>query len=798
MSRLGRARATGETSETTILPTWLPTDPPLVLAAGFASDLVAFETFTPGAPPRWRFHAGGTVYGQPAYDREGGRVYFGASDKRLYALDTRGLFLWSFETKDNVAARPLVVDDLLVAAGEDGTVYGLDAATGRERWTYEAGGGIVSWPALVGHVIVVGTDGGEVLGLDPATGGLLWTLAAGGAVEAPIVVDEEDGTAYVASRDGSLAAFKPSDCTAKACEAAWSVEPGGSLRTAPLLAEDRVLVVDEEGAADRPEQGGRQAALVARRGALRRRAGPGRRGGSSRRRRAGRSSGSAWKASGWVAGTPARRPARPMASRRSRTGRSSAATASGSATPTPSSGGWAPRRSARSRPSRWPGSTRPAARRSSSSQLRTTIAEYDGKAIAVDLTQGVFVLDPATGAGSRLADLPGEGSLSQVDPIVVGDTLLAIGGRTMQALDLRTAQLRWQGIAPGTTIRPPTVIGADRPLGEHRRGAGLAARPRPRQRHDALEGSLGPVGAGWRRSRRAATTAFTSTPPAAWDLQSGAAALAGAARAASRSADRRCRRTDRPSTSAGSTRPATTGTVAALDAATGAVVWQVDLEDAVMSPLDQLWAQDGLVVVPDLNGKVIVLDAETGAERWRFAPPVGRLGTITVARDRVWFMLENARLYGLDLATGRPVARLTELELSLNGQGLTQRPTFVGDRLLFPAGLMLLGLEPPGGRAVSARTPAHPLPRPPRARGRGGDGRRVPARDTVRQRWSSRSRGGRGAGLLAADPVRLAGRSPGRSATSSGPTSARASWISGGSARRCGRWSGSGSGCCCW
>ena len=114
-----------------------------------------------------------------------------------------------------------------------------------------------------------------------------------------------------------------------------------------------------------------------------------------------------------------------------------------------------------------------------------------------------------------------------------------------------------------------------------------------------------------------------------------------------------------------------------------------------MSPLDQLWAQDDLVVVPDLSGKVIVLDAETGAERWRFAPPVGRLGTITVARDRVWFMLENARLYGLDLATGRPIARLTELELSLNGQGLTQRPTFVGDRLIFPAGLMLLGLEPP-------------------------------------------------------------------------------------------------------
>jgi outer membrane protein assembly factor BamB len=137
------------------------------------------------------------------------------------------------------------------------------------------------------------------------------------------------------------------------------------------------------------------------------------------------------------------------------------------------------------------------------------------------------------------------------------------------------------------------------------------------------------------------------------------------------------------------------GMVAALSTATGAVLWQVDLDDGIMAPLDRLWAEDDLVVVPDLSGKVIVLDAGTGAERWRFTPPVGRLGNVTVARDRVWFMLENARLYGLDLATGRPTARLSELELSLNGQGLTQRPAFVGDRLIFPAGLMLLGLEPP-------------------------------------------------------------------------------------------------------
>jgi len=246
LTRLGRTRPTGETSEATILPTWLPIDPPLVLAAGFAGDLVAFETATPGAPARWRFHPGGTVYGQPAFDADAGRIYVGASDKRLYALDTRGLFLWSFETKDNVAARPLVVGDLVVAASEDGKAYGLDATTGRARWTFKAEGGIVSWPLTMAGVVVVGSDDRTVYGIDPTTGTLRWTLLAGGAVEAPITPASDSGVAYVASRDGTLAAFRPADCM-DICEALWSEKPGASLRTAPLVAGDRVVVVDQDG-----------------------------------------------------------------------------------------------------------------------------------------------------------------------------------------------------------------------------------------------------------------------------------------------------------------------------------------------------------------------------------------------------------------------------------------------------------------------------------------------------------------------------------------------------------------------
>ena len=339
----------------------------------------------------------------------------------------------------------------------------------------------------------------------------------------------------------------------------------------------------------------------------------------------------------------------------------------------------------------WAGqSTRPPF---ASSQLRNTIVEYQGRAVAVDYLRGVFLLDPATGNGAKLTDLPGDALVAQVDPVLAGDTLLVITGRTMQALDLRIGQVRWQATAPGTTVRPPIVAGDTILWANTAEGSGSL------RALDLATGALiwqAPLGNVAQAGGVAASadTVYTSTPPTARDLRSGTQRWQAAMRGAT---------VGGPALSpdghtlyvAGINAANSTGMVAALDAATGAVRWQVDLEDAVMSPLEGLVVERGLIVVPDLHGKVVVLDAENGNERWRLSPPVDRLWGVTVERGAVWFMLENARLYGLDLQTGRPVARLTELELSLNGAGLTQRPTIVGDHLIFPAGLIVVGLELP-------------------------------------------------------------------------------------------------------
>lgn len=242
LRRLTRTRPAGSPGESTIPPLYLPTDPPSLLTASRGGGLVAFDPADPVGKVRWRFDPAGTVYGAPAFDPETGRIYFGATDKKLYALDARGLFLWAFETGDNVAARPLVTDGAVVFGSEDGQVYALDARTGVELWEepFETGGPVVSSPALLGDdSAVIGSDDGAVYGLDAKTGERRWIFPTGGPVEAPIVADAE--AAYVASNDGNLYALD-----AKGREL-WRAQVGTTLRAAPALGGDVVFVVDETG-----------------------------------------------------------------------------------------------------------------------------------------------------------------------------------------------------------------------------------------------------------------------------------------------------------------------------------------------------------------------------------------------------------------------------------------------------------------------------------------------------------------------------------------------------------------------
>lgn len=238
LSVFARLNLTGGEIESAIPPVWLPLDPPIVLAAAYNGDLLAFSAVTETGHLVWRFHTGGSIFSQPAFDPARGRIYFGSTDKRLYALDARGLFLWSFTAGDNIATRPAVAGDVVIFGSEDRRVYALNADTGALRWQAETGAAVVSSPAVAGTLVLIGSDDGIVYAYEAASGELIWEYPADGPVEAPIVV--VDDVAYAASNTGALVALD-----ARTGAERWVTRMGAGVRSAPAVGDGFVGVVDE-------------------------------------------------------------------------------------------------------------------------------------------------------------------------------------------------------------------------------------------------------------------------------------------------------------------------------------------------------------------------------------------------------------------------------------------------------------------------------------------------------------------------------------------------------------------------
>jgi hypothetical protein len=68
LSRFASTRGSTDNSESSIPPAWIPTNPPMLLAARYGGALVAFNAAEPGTGALWQFTPAGTIYGPPAFD----------------------------------------------------------------------------------------------------------------------------------------------------------------------------------------------------------------------------------------------------------------------------------------------------------------------------------------------------------------------------------------------------------------------------------------------------------------------------------------------------------------------------------------------------------------------------------------------------------------------------------------------------------------------------------------------------------------------------------------------------------
>lgn len=141
------------------------------------------------------------------------------------------------------------------------------------------------------------------------------------------------------------------------------------------------------------------------------------------------------------------------------------------------------------------------------------------------------------------------------------------------------------------------------------------------------------------------------------------------------------------------------GAVLALDRQTGRVVWQTELDDAVLGGLA---AGDGLAICPVRNGELVALDLRDGRVVWRqrFAGNAPLLSSPVLAGGRVYAVSGDGVLAVLEARDGR----IIEKHL-LNSAESPGRQALSLSSPLVAGGRVFVGSETGGLRCFATRQP---------------------------------------------------------------------------------------------
>lgn len=191
--------------------------------------------------PVWEAQVGGEMWSSPAL--LGGVVVVGDVDGTVHGLDAAtGAQLWTAPIGAPVRATPLVVGDTAYVMSDGGAVYAVDAM-GTEVWSADVGPGTKSrttWdqygarPAAGDGVIFAATASGVVAALDATTGDQVWSRELDSGVQSDLAVS--DGLVQVSTMGGTHVALSMTDGSE-----VWAEDGSGALTTSPLVAGGQVF-----------------------------------------------------------------------------------------------------------------------------------------------------------------------------------------------------------------------------------------------------------------------------------------------------------------------------------------------------------------------------------------------------------------------------------------------------------------------------------------------------------------------------------------------------------------------------
>jgi outer membrane protein assembly factor BamB len=118
----------------------------------------------------WQIELPASIASSPAIS--GDNIFLGAFDNHLYSIDRAdGKVKWNFEGGNWFWSTPVVNDSMVYAGCLDHKVYALKISTGEELWPpFTADDQIVAAPVLIGNLLIVASESGTLYRLNADSG----------------------------------------------------------------------------------------------------------------------------------------------------------------------------------------------------------------------------------------------------------------------------------------------------------------------------------------------------------------------------------------------------------------------------------------------------------------------------------------------------------------------------------------------------------------------------------------------------------------------------------------------------
>jgi outer membrane protein assembly factor BamB len=145
-----------------------------LFVGSFDKKVYAIDTMT--GKEKWSFATQGAIVATPVL--ENGKIFVASFDRKIYALDAiSGQLLWQFQGGDSSEttpqkwfwANPVISDGNIYAPNMDGMVFVIKVQDGSLVATFDLGSGIPSSPVVINNKVILATEEGKIYSLQAAT-----------------------------------------------------------------------------------------------------------------------------------------------------------------------------------------------------------------------------------------------------------------------------------------------------------------------------------------------------------------------------------------------------------------------------------------------------------------------------------------------------------------------------------------------------------------------------------------------------------------------------------------------------